>query len=42
MIADSTNIDALKEAGIGNVDHAIVAIGQNLFDHFIIYSFNLR
>src|SRR5690554_3480329 len=29
MIADSTNIDALKEAGIGNVDHAIVAIGQN-------------
>ena len=29
FIADSTNIDSLKAAGIGNVDHAIVAIGQN-------------
>ena len=29
FIADSTNIDSLREAGIGNVDHAIVAIGQN-------------
>lgn len=29
VVADSTNIEALKEAGIGNVDHAIVAIGQN-------------
>ncbi|HHW79971.1 MAG TPA: TrkA family potassium uptake protein [Acholeplasmataceae bacterium] len=29
IVADSTNIDALKEAGIGNVDSVIVAIGQN-------------
>lgn len=29
VIADSTNIDALKEAGIANIEHAIVAIGQN-------------
>ncbi|MFA5660070.1 MAG: TrkA family potassium uptake protein [Bacilli bacterium] len=29
FIADSTSLESLKEAGIGNVDHAIVAIGQN-------------
>ena len=29
LVADSTNLEALREAGIGNVDHAIVAIGQN-------------
>ena len=29
VVADSTNIEALKEAGVSNVDHAIVAIGQN-------------
>ncbi|OQC10621.1 MAG: Ktr system potassium uptake protein A [Tenericutes bacterium ADurb.Bin087] len=29
FIADSTSIDSLRAAGIANVDHAIVAIGQN-------------
>lgn len=29
MVADSTSLESLKEAGISNVDHAIVAIGQN-------------
>ncbi len=29
FIADSTSIESLRAAGIANVDHAIVAIGQN-------------
>ncbi len=29
LIADSTNLESLREAGIKNVDHAIVALGQN-------------
>lgn len=29
VVADSTNLEALREAGIGNVDHVVVAIGQN-------------
>lgn len=29
FVGDTTNLDALREAGIANVDHAIVAIGQN-------------
>lgn len=29
FIADTTSSDALRAAGIANVDHAIVAIGQN-------------
>lgn len=29
IVADSTNLEALKEAGIASVDHVIVAIGQN-------------
>lgn len=29
FVGDTTNIDALRDAGIANVDHAIVAIGQN-------------
>lgn len=29
-VCDSTNISALKELGVSNVDEAIVAIGQNL------------
>lgn len=29
LIADSTDLESLKACGISNVDHAIVAIGQN-------------
>ncbi|VEU82019.1 potassium channel family protein [Acholeplasma hippikon] len=29
MVADSTSYESLKDAGIANVDHAIVAVGQN-------------
>lgn len=29
VVGDCTKIDALREAGIANVDHAVVAIGQN-------------
>lgn len=29
MVADATSYDSLKDAGIANVDHAIVAVGQN-------------
>lgn len=29
FIGDTTNIESLRQAGISNVDHAIVAIGQN-------------
>lgn len=30
LIADATNIESLKACGISNVDHVIVAIGQNV------------
>lgn len=29
FIADITSLDSLREAGVANVDHAIIAIGQN-------------
>src|SRR5690554_1530892 len=29
VIADSTNLEALREAGVASVDHVVVAIGQN-------------
>lgn len=30
FVADTTNESALKELGVGNVDHAVVAIGSNM------------
>ncbi|MDY0214395.1 MAG: TrkA family potassium uptake protein [Bacilli bacterium] len=33
FIGDSTDLDSLRAAGIANVDHAIVAIGQNEFEN---------
>ena len=41
IISDSTNINNLKEIGISNVDHVVVAIGNNL-QATILTTINLK
>ena len=41
IIADSTKIETLEEIGVGTIDHAIIAIGNNL-EASILTTLNLK
>lgn len=41
IIADSTKIDTLKDIGVASIDHAVVAIGNNL-EASILTTMNLK